>query len=397
MTVKTKVAIIIERADIALGGAERSVLELASALRNVGLDVDVLAAKGPENAPSIHALCNNAPRKRIGFFTFAAALKKYLAENPYDIVHSVLPFDFADVYQPRGGSCAESIQRNAASYQNTYASFWKRATAFANYRRTILLRAERKLCRNTANTVVAALSKYVAEQFKTHYGCKPGRIVVIPSGVKVDKEVNSTDADKLRSQILSRFNITDTTKPVFFLFAANNFRLKGLACLIKAMALTAGCQSDRIPYLIVAGSDSSRKYRRLANELDIQSRIVFLGPLRNIQNALPITDVAVLPTFYDPCSRFILEALAAAKPVITTSFNGAAELFVNGRHGKVIHQPEDVPALAEAMRYFGQTRNIQQTSQAIIEDNLKEQISIDRVADQMVHLYEQIIEKWRQK
>jgi len=184
---------------------------------------------------------------------------------------------------------------------------------------------------------------------------------------------------------------------VFFLFAANNFRLKGLACLIKAMALTAGCQSDRIPYLIVAGSDSSRKYRRLANELDIQSRIVFLGPLRNIQNALPITDVAVLPTFYDPCSRFILEALAAAKPVITTSFNGAAELFVNGRHGKVIHQPEDVPALAEAMRYFGQTRNIQQTSQAIIEDNLKEQISIDRVADQMVHLYEQIIEKWRQK
>ena len=42
---KKKIAIIIERATVELGGAERSVFELAEALRDVGLEVDILAAK----------------------------------------------------------------------------------------------------------------------------------------------------------------------------------------------------------------------------------------------------------------------------------------------------------------------------------------------------------------
>jgi hypothetical protein len=42
---KKKIAIIIERANIALGGAERSVFELAAALKAHGLEVDILAAR----------------------------------------------------------------------------------------------------------------------------------------------------------------------------------------------------------------------------------------------------------------------------------------------------------------------------------------------------------------
>ena len=122
-------------------------------------------------------------------------------------------------------------------------------------------------------------------------------------------------------------------------------------------------------------------------------RIIFLGPIRRIQNALSIIDVAVLPTFYDPCSRYILEALAAAKPVITTRFNGASEQFINNRHGKVIDMPEDVSALAEAIGYFTDTNNLQKVSEAIVADNLKEKISIDRAAKQLISVYESILQK----
>ena len=120
---------------------------------------------------------------------------------------------------------------------------------------------------------------------------------------------------------------------------------------------------------------------------------MFLGHLPSIQNALSISDVAVLPTFYDPCSRFILEGLAAGKPVITTKFNGATDFFVNNRHGKVIDSPDDVSALAEAIGYFTDTDNIQKASQAIAADNLKEKISIDRVAEQLISIYKSILEK----
>lgn len=390
-----KVAIILERADMALGGAERSAFELAQALSQAGLEVDILAAKGLANAENVHILCQNQPGKRICYFTFAKALQKYLAQNDYEVIHSVLPFGFADVYQPRGGAYAEAALRNAASYQNKVLESFKNITSFANVRRTILLQAEKKLCKNPAGPIVAALSKYVAEQFRKHYGLADERIVVTPNGVKTDALIDAVEADKLRARILAEFSLEEKADSKFFLFVANNFRLKGLNCLIRALQIASGRDKTNNCFLIVAGNDKPRQYRKLAKELGVLNRIIFLGHLSQIQEALSIADVAVLPTFYDPSSRFILEAIAAGKPVITTAFNGAVDLFANDRHGKVIGSPQDINALAEALSYFSNTDNIQTAGEAIAADNLKEKISIGRVAEQLECLYKSISDNRR--
>ena len=94
---KRKIALITERANIALGGAERSAFELAAALSALGLEVDILAAKGKTNAKNIHILCPNTPGRRACYFTFAKALKKHLSENHYSLIHSFLPFALAKV------------------------------------------------------------------------------------------------------------------------------------------------------------------------------------------------------------------------------------------------------------------------------------------------------------
>jgi UDP-glucose:(heptosyl)LPS alpha-1,3-glucosyltransferase len=391
---KRKIAIIIERADITLGGAERSVFEMAGALSALGHDVDIVAAKGQTSSENIRVLCQDKPGRRACYFTFKKALKEHLSENHYDIIHSVLPFEFADVYQPRGGTYIESTLRNAASYQNRFTKSYKKLTAFTNLRRTILRRAERKLCSKPDGPIIAALSKYVAEQFKQHYAVKDDHIVVIPNGVKTDKRIGAEEAKKLREQITRQLGLKETTNAVFFLFAANNFRLKGLAPLIKAMQSAAAqrrTQADT--YLIAAGSDRISKYRKMAKKLDVDKKIVFSGPVRHIQNILSVIDVAVLPTFYDPSSRFILEAIAAGKPVITTRFNGATDLFIDNRHGKVIDGPEDIGALAEAIRYFADKNNIQKASEAIAADNLIEKVSIERAAKQLVSVYEAILQR----
>ncbi|MBN2181344.1 MAG: glycosyltransferase family 4 protein [Sedimentisphaerales bacterium] len=387
-----KIAIIIERADISLGGAERSVFELRAALSALGLSVDIIAAKGQTDAKNIHILCRDSSAKRVNFFTFAEAIKKHLSEKRYDIIHSVLPFDFADIYQPRGGTYAETIIRNAASYQNKFIEYYKRITAVTNSRRTTLLRTERKISQMPDGPLIAALSEYVAEQFRRHYTTNARKIIVIPNGVKTDKKTNSAAADTLRSQIMATLKLKEADNPVLFLFVANNFRLKGLGPLIQAMQIAANKQTERRAYLVVVGHDKAKKYRRLSGA-STGKNIIFLGFLNHIQNALSIVDVAVLPTFYDPSSRFILEALAAGKPVITTKFNGATDLFKDNRHGKIVDSPEDINALAEAITHFTNTDNIQKASQAIIEDNIRKEISIDRVAKQLQNIYESILQK----
>ncbi|TFG50844.1 MAG: glycosyltransferase family 1 protein [Candidatus Brocadiia bacterium] len=388
-----KIALIIERSTIALGGGERSVFEMSLALSAIGYRVHILAAKGRTNAKHIHILCSNTPGKRTGYFTFAKALKKHFAQNQYDIIHSVLPYDFADVYQPRGGAYVESIIRNAASFQNKFVETYKKVTAFANFHRTALLRAEKQICKDPNGPIVAVLSKYMAEQFRRHYNLNDDRIALIPNGIKSVKQYQPEGADKLRSQILAHLNITESQNPALFLFVANNFRLKGLVPLMKAFRIVLQNQTPRSAYLVIAGHGSSHKYRLLARSLKIHKRIIFLGGIRHIQDALSIIDTAVLPTFYDPSSRFILEALSAGKPVITTAFNGASDMFIDDRHGKIIDEPGNVAALAEAIRYYTDPENVNKASQAIIHDKLEESISITRVATQLSSLYDSILEK----
>ncbi len=78
---KRKVAIIIERANVALGGAERSVLELAAALSGLDLEVDVIAAKGRTDTSNVHILCPNTTGRRVGYFTFERALREHLSQR----------------------------------------------------------------------------------------------------------------------------------------------------------------------------------------------------------------------------------------------------------------------------------------------------------------------------
>ena len=389
-----KIAIIIERADTGLGGAERSVFDLSEALQSAGLDVHILAAKGKLDKSSnirVHLLADYLPGKRIGFFTFMKLLKKHLSENYYDIIHSVLPFDFADIYQPRAGSYPEAILRNAASYENAILKTFKKITATVNIRRTILHRAEKKLCGNPNGPVVAALSKYVAEQFKNHYDLANKRIAIIPNGVKIDVSPSAAETYNLSNRIFSQFNIKEIQKPILFLFAANNFRLKGLTILIKA--LKAAISNNHLCYLFVIGNDNPSKYFNMAKNLGVEKYIAFLGTVSNVNPLFAISDVAVLPTYYDPSSRFILEALAAGKPVITTRFNGAVDLFTNNRHGIVLDNPDDVKSLADALQYFSNQENIRKASEAIVSDKLKDNISIELAAKQIIQLYENIVSK----
>jgi UDP-glucose:(heptosyl)LPS alpha-1,3-glucosyltransferase len=387
-----RVAIIIERIDVALGGAERSMLEVAQALSTLGLQVDLLAAKGTAAAENVRILCPDTHGKRVNLSVFACALRRHLSHTRYNVVHSVLPFAFADIYQPRGGAYAESILRNAASYPNPVVRGWKRVTALANFRRAGLLRAERRLCHGPSGPVIAALSRYVAEQLVRHYATDPRRIVLTPNGVDVDQHVDSSRANDSRRRILSQLGTRETDNPVLFLFAAHNFRLKGLYPLIQALQSASQTHTERPACLIVAGAGRSNRYRALARRVGVEERILFLGAVQHIRDILPVIDVGILPTFYDPSSRFILEALAAGKPVITTRFNGAIDHFTDGRHGKIVDSPTNVVALADAITHFTATANIDRASRAIREDDLRANISIRRVAGELLRLYEIILD-----
>jgi UDP-glucose:(heptosyl)LPS alpha-1,3-glucosyltransferase len=355
----------------------------------MNVDVKILAATGTTHSHRVEVLFPDSER-RVSFENFRLALAEHFKTNQYDIIHSTLPFEFADIYQPRGGSYTEAAIRNAASYKNNAMRIFKALTTFANFKRTTLVRAERKLCEKESGPIIAALSEYVKRQFQKHYNLPDSRIRVIHNGIKLILNYDKEKIDKIRAQVISEFKIKEADEPVFFLFAANNFRLKGLLPLIKAMAIVKEKLTKRPAYLVVAGRGQISKYRRIAARAGVGDRIMFAGQASNIQNLLILSDVAVLPTYYDPASRFILEALGAGKPVITTKFNGSSDLFTADRHGKVFDSPDNVEALAEAIRYFCSTENVNAAKTAIEQDDLKSKVSIRAHCEKLIGLYNEI-------
>jgi UDP-glucose:(heptosyl)LPS alpha-1,3-glucosyltransferase len=386
----SSVALIIERTITALGGAERSIAELAGELANQGIDVRILAAAG-QSSSLCTALCSPNPLERTSYRVFEQALRSHLSQNHYDIIHSVLPFEFADIYQPRGGSYREAMLQNAESFNCPVMRFWKRSSHVLNFRRTAFLRAEKKLCLPGRTTMVAALSDYVRQQFVKHYGLSDQRVALIPNGIQVNRAVDVSYADAFRRDMLSRLSSDIRPNAVIFFFAANNFRLKGLRQLILAFARANQNPLPAPGVLVIAGSDKFASYRKLASSLGVESRIVFCGPQKDAFSALSVCDAAILPSWYDPCSRFILEALALAKPVITTRLNGAGEQYQANRHGFIVDNPASTEAIADAIRALcdGQIRS--SFAQAIQQDGLKDEISITRHVGQLRRVYDIIL------
>lgn len=387
------VAIILERANVTVRGAERSMFELARALRTHGVQVDLLAACGRTKLRHIHVLCPNGTAERPSLSGFRRALQRHLTTHRYDIVHSVLPFEFVDLYQPQDGTWPESLRRRMATFSCPVARIGQRCIARLRERGDGRLRDERRVCRESQGPAIVALSRYVADQLQRHYGTAAERIVLAPGGVRTGLRTDPKTAQRLRLQIIDELGLSRDDQPALFLFVAHDFRLKGLDPLIRAMARAANPPADCCPCLLVVGDDRSEPYRRLAERIGVERRIVFLGPIKRLHNVLSIVDTAILPSFYDPCNRFTLEALAAGKPVVTTRFNGAVDQFADGRHGLVLDSPDNVPSLAQAIRHFASPAVRRQASQAIAEDHLPERVSVERVARDLLDAYEAIHER----
>jgi UDP-glucose:(heptosyl)LPS alpha-1,3-glucosyltransferase len=97
----------------------------------------------------------------------------------------------------------------------------------------------------------------------------------------------------------------------------------------------------------VVGRDNPAPFARLAAKLKVTDRLLFTGPTPRVQAFFHAADVLVHDTYYDPCSRVVLEAMASSLPVITTRHNGASERIQDGREGYVIDSADDIEALAD--------------------------------------------------
>jgi glycosyltransferase involved in cell wall biosynthesis len=115
------------------------------------------------------------------------------------------------------------------------------------------------------------------------------------------------------------------------LFVGHGFQRKGLA---DAIAAVAGL--DAATHLAVVGGGDVKPYRDLALELGVRDRVHFVGVTEAPQDFFSDADVFLLPTHEDVWANTVVEAMAAAVPVVTTDAAGARSLVQESGAGLVV-------------------------------------------------------------
>jgi UDP-glucose:(heptosyl)LPS alpha-1,3-glucosyltransferase len=253
-----------------------------------------------------------------------------------------------DVLYPQGGLHAASAEHNLRKYARPGMRRLARAIKALDLAHWSFSRLERRQYLGVHRPLVVVNSLMVRNHFQHYYGVCAEDLHVIRSAIDA-KRFSEHDRPRRRHQERQRWGLG--AEDTVALFAAMNYRLKGLEPLLHSVArLLDGPECRTTSFrLVVAGNPNFRAYERLAQRLGIADRVVFAGHCADMRDAYFASDFLVHPTFYDPCSLVVLEALACGLPVITTRANGASELLHPLREGYVIDDPHDHDRLAWAM------------------------------------------------
>lgn len=186
----------------------------------------------------------------------------------------------------------------------------------------------------------AAYQKHLVDN-----GVGQGNRLVYMPGIGVDLEEYSGDLlpSEAVSALYASLNLPETTP--LALCIGELIPRKRPADVLHSFAL-ANCPQA---HLLMAGDGPLRsRLEILAQQLQIQDRVHFLGNRRDIPCLLKAARVVLLASQQEGLPRCVLEAMAQGKPVIGSRIRGTADLLAGG--GGVLVALGDLPTFAAALR-----------------------------------------------
>ncbi|WIY52441.1 glycosyltransferase family 4 protein [Devosia sp. YIM 151766] len=141
--------------------------------------------------------------------------------------------------------------------------------------------------------------------------------------------------------------------PITFTLAARLIKDKGVIEFVEAARIIKAKQGDNVRFVLLGQIDTNPQAIEKAT-LDkwVEEGIVEWPGHVDMREWLAKTSVFVLPSYYrEGVPRSTQEAMAMARPIVTTDVPGCRETVIDGRNGFLV-PPRDPALLATAMERF---------------------------------------------
>jgi len=319
------------------GGVERGTVEIATALHDAGWTPLVASAGGPmqyeiERVGATHFMLPLGSKNPLTMYRNVQRLAALVETHGIDILHarSRAPA-WSAFYASRRSHC-----HFVTTFHGTYsAGNWAK-----RYYNAIMTKGERAI----------AISEFIAGEMRRTYGVDPGKLRVIPRGVRMDFFNPDQVSPERIIQLARQWQLSDDV-PVILL-PGRLTRWKGQPVLIEALA-TLGRRDIQCR---LVGSDHGRPgYRKELEKLivdrGLSNIIKIMDHCKDMPAAYMLADVVVsASTDPEAFGRVVTEAQAMGRPVIATDHGAAQETVSLGETGWLT-PPGDSKRLAEALSW----------------------------------------------
>ncbi len=217
------------------------------------------------------------------------------------------------------------------------------------------------------------------------------KVVTVQNGLVYDKFLAAAPQNEVKPRILP-----DCTEEFWFGTAGRLSPVKNHETLLHAFQKVLQFIPSSV--LIIAGDGELKENLvTLAEKLNIDGHVHFLGFRRDIPDILKSFDVFILPSLREGLPLALLEAMASGLPVVASDVGGIPEVVGDGDFALLVdpHSPE---GLAEAM-----VRMAQRPAEELRELGTKARRRAlnDFSAERMIRDYEQVYTEafmdWKQR
>ncbi len=327
-----RVAVVIPKYGL-IGGAESFVFEITERLAgHRDFKIHIFANKWLRGkAPITFHKVPIIPFPRwIRPISFAYFSKRSMQTDFFDIVHSherIFEMDFLTCHGIPHEIWIKKTKKRSLS-------LFDRSTAWI----------EKKGINHVKEPIILPVSNLVKDELLKLYNIPKSKLRVIYPGVSLER-FSSVNREDFRYEIRQRHGLS--LNDVVVLFVSMNFELKRLDLVLKGMAAVAdGEKKHSNLKLLVVGKGDEKRFKRIAREMGISKRVIFVGVTREVEKYYMAADIFAMPSRFDTFGLVVLEAMAAGLPVIISNSVGARDLVKQGHNGFILSKDPSISEIA---------------------------------------------------
>jgi glycosyltransferase involved in cell wall biosynthesis len=240
-----------------------------------------------------------------------------------------------------------------------------------------------KLVYGPLSDAIITTGEFIRGQLINELGIDAEKVRSIPTGVDIGK-YSSADGKKVRAEL--GFGPDDIVLGT----AAALRSWKGHEFLIKAMPMLL----KDYPQIKMVFAGEGRRRRRMKvwiDELGISKNVFLLGHREDVADVISSFDISLLASYAsEGIPQFVLQSMAAGKPVIGTTIGGIPEVVRDGVNGLIV-PPMDPEAIAAAVKKIISTNGMKEKMGEAGRTMAQEKHSTEHMLDDLELLYGKLL------